>query len=199
VDIFAPGHSVTSAWNTSATASNTIGGTSMASPHVAGAAALALAANPAAKPADVAAFLASTATPNRLTLVAANTANLLLYSLGTAGNLSPPAQPEQTVAFKSMTGSSARQGGNWRASALVTVRDVNSGASVPNATVSGSFSPGGNSSCVTGSNGACTVTSGPIRNKDASISTLSGTGVSGTLLKYDASQNAVSQIVITKP
>ena len=40
VDIFAPGSSVTSSWNTGDTATNTISGTSMASPHVAGVAAL---------------------------------------------------------------------------------------------------------------------------------------------------------------
>ncbi len=46
LDIFAPGSSITSAWHTSASATNTISGTSMASPHVAGAAALHLAGQP---------------------------------------------------------------------------------------------------------------------------------------------------------
>ena len=40
LDIFAPGSSITSSWSTSDTATNTISGTSMASPHVAGVAAL---------------------------------------------------------------------------------------------------------------------------------------------------------------
>ncbi len=40
VDLNAPGVSITSAWNSSNSATNTISGTSMASPHVAGAAAL---------------------------------------------------------------------------------------------------------------------------------------------------------------
>jgi subtilisin family serine protease len=196
VDIFAPGHNITSAWNTSPTASNTIGGTSMASPHVAGVAVLALAANPRATPADVAAFITSTATPNRLS---AATPNLLLYSMGTGGNLSPPAQTAQTVAFRSMTASATRQGGNWRASVTVGVRDVSSGAAVANATVSGSFSPGGKGSCVTGSSGTCTITSSAIKNNAGSSSTFTGTGISGTLMVYDAAQNSASQVVISRP
>jgi hypothetical protein len=196
VDIFAPGHSITSAWNASATASNTLNGTSMASPHVAGVAALALAANPTAAPAAVASFLTSTATPNRLLYLGDGSPNLLIYSLGTGRVVAPSTQ---TVAFKSMTGSAAKTGGNWKASAVVTVRDVNSGAGVANATVNGSFSPGGSSSCVTGSDGNCTLTSSAIKSNAAQSTVLSGTGVSGTSLSYDASQNTISQIVIARP
>jgi hypothetical protein len=64
VDMFAPGVSITSAWNTSNTAINTINGTSMASPHVAGMAALYLQANPTAAPAQVMEVLKDNATVN---------------------------------------------------------------------------------------------------------------------------------------
>src|SRR5829696_869356 len=55
VDLFAPGVNITSDWLKGRT--NTISGTSMASPHVAGAAALLLSQNTALKPAEVAAEL----------------------------------------------------------------------------------------------------------------------------------------------
>ena len=53
VDWFAPGVSITSAWYTSNTATNTISGTSMATPHTAGVAAQYLQGNPGASPATV--------------------------------------------------------------------------------------------------------------------------------------------------
>lgn len=199
VDIFAPGGGITSAWNTSSSASNTLSGTSMASPHVAGAAALALAANPGASPAAIASALVSGATANRLVSASlgAGSPNLLVYAL--AGN-APAAEPlASTVAIKSMIGSASKSGGNWKASAVVTVRDVATGNTIANATVMGSFSPGGNSKCLTGSNGSCTLTSAWIKNNSSSSSSLSATGITGALLIYDATQNSVTQIVIAKP
>jgi subtilisin family serine protease len=55
-----------------------MGGTSMASPHVAGAAALYLGANPSATPAQVRNALVGAATPNKLTDIRTGSPNLLL-------------------------------------------------------------------------------------------------------------------------
>jgi subtilisin family serine protease len=80
VDINAPGENIRMAWYGSNTATRTSAGTSFASPHVAGTAALYLQANRTATPAQVRAALVSNATANKLTNVPANTPNLLLYS-----------------------------------------------------------------------------------------------------------------------
>jgi subtilisin family serine protease len=81
LDVFAPGSSITSAWNGSDTATNTISGTSMATPHATGSAALYLESNPSASPAAVEAALKSNATPRKLTSTGRKSPNLLLYSL----------------------------------------------------------------------------------------------------------------------
>ncbi|MEH1017010.1 S8 family peptidase [Micromonospora sp. CPCC 206060] len=62
VDIYAPGVNIPSAWYTSDTAGNTISGTSMAAPHVAGGAARVLQNNPTWTPAQVKAYLLAQAT-----------------------------------------------------------------------------------------------------------------------------------------
>jgi subtilisin family serine protease len=80
VDINAPGSSITSAWNTSNSATNTISGTSMATPHVTGAAAAYLSANAGASPADVVAALENSATTNHITSLPSGTPNLLLHT-----------------------------------------------------------------------------------------------------------------------
>jgi serine protease len=66
LDIWAPGVSITSAWNSSDVATNTISGTSMATPHVVGAIVLYLEANQAATPADVDAGLSAQATTGKI-------------------------------------------------------------------------------------------------------------------------------------
>ena len=84
VDLHAPGVGITSAWHTSSTAISTISGTSMATPHVAGVAALFLSTTPTAPPATVASTVTATATTGVVTLsrtaTRAGTPNRLLFS-----------------------------------------------------------------------------------------------------------------------
>ena len=80
LDLFAPGSSITSAWYTSNTATNTISGTSMATPHVAGVAALYLEGHNAT-PQQVRDAIVGTATAGVVTSPGRNSPNLLLYSL----------------------------------------------------------------------------------------------------------------------
>jgi|GEM_PF-1970457 len=80
LDLFAPGSAISSAWHTSATATNTISGTSMASPHVAGVAAVLLSRTPTLTPTEVASVLTSSATTNAVTSAGTGSPNLLLYS-----------------------------------------------------------------------------------------------------------------------
>lgn len=95
LDIFAPGSSITSAWYTSNSATNTISGTSMASPHVAGAAALYLGQNPGASPATVFNALVSNATSGVISNVGSGSPNLLLF-WGDTSDPDPEPTPEPT-------------------------------------------------------------------------------------------------------
>ncbi len=79
VDLFAPGQGITSASLLADDAVTDKDGTSMAAPHVAGTAALFLEGNPGASPADVAAWLVSNATPDRLATLPIGSPNLLLF------------------------------------------------------------------------------------------------------------------------
>ncbi|MFJ4968018.1 S8 family peptidase [Streptomyces sp. NPDC088755] len=99
VDIFAPGSSITSTWNTSDSATNTISGTSMASPHVAGAAAIYLADNPGSTPAQVSAGLVAASTPGVVTNPGTGSPNRLLY-VGAGGTTPPPGKKfENTTGY----------------------------------------------------------------------------------------------------
>jgi subtilisin family serine protease len=80
IDIFAPGNLIDSDWNSSDTATNNLSGSSMASPMVAGVAALYLGGNPSASAASVAQAIRTAATQGVLTTNDPTSPNLLLYS-----------------------------------------------------------------------------------------------------------------------
>jgi subtilisin family serine protease len=80
LDLFAPGSSITSAWYTSTTATAVLSGTSMATPHVAGAAALYLQGAPTASPATVRNAIVNAATTGKVTNRGGSSPNRLLYT-----------------------------------------------------------------------------------------------------------------------
>ncbi len=82
VDLYAPGVAVWSSWYTSDGALQRLDGTSMATPHVAGVAALYKQSNPGATQAQVQSWLTSNATAGVISQNPAGTPNLLLYTGG---------------------------------------------------------------------------------------------------------------------
>jgi subtilisin family serine protease len=131
VDLFAPGSSITSAWYTGDTATAGLSGTSMASPHVAGAAALYLEKHPWASPGTVASFLTGFATPNKVGNAGAGSPNRLLYS--GLGNISLRAQTGHYVVAEGSGGREVLANrtaiGAWERFTLVDLNDgaLNSG------------------------------------------------------------------------
>lgn len=103
VNIFAPGSNITSSWSTGNTATNVISGTSMATPHVAGAAALYLAANPNATPAQVEQALYANASPNKVINPGSGSSNRLLYSVFAGADV--PEDPGTPDTGSTVTGS----------------------------------------------------------------------------------------------
>lgn len=109
LDIYAPGSNITSAWSNGGT--NTISGTSMASPHVAGVAALYLANNPNATPAQVEAAIEGAASTGKVSDAKSGSPNLLLYSLFDGSTPDPDPQPGNelengvSVSFSGASGS----------------------------------------------------------------------------------------------
>ncbi len=181
VDIFAPGSGITSAWKGGADASNTISGTSMASPHVAGAAALALQYNTTALPAGVAAILIDNATVSRLSSIGKDSPNLLLYSL-LATDSGSGTEPGTITVAVSLDPSSRKAGkDDWRARVTVAISNAADSAAVANATVSGDFTPGGTASCLTGSDGTCTLNSDTISDDSTDFQVLRVVGTNPTL------------------
>ncbi len=116
LDIFGPGSSITSSWYTSSTATNTISGTSMASPHVAGVAALYLADNPTASVSAVTTALINGSTPNKVTSPGTGSPNRLLYSLFSGGGTPDTTAPTTPGTASATAASSSQINVSWGAS-----------------------------------------------------------------------------------
>jgi subtilisin family serine protease len=101
LDIFAPGSDITSAWNTGNSATNTISGTSMASPHVAGVAALYLQSDKTATAAQVRTAIMSGSTKNKVSNPASGSPNRLLFSL--ISGIPSPISPAGTISDNTPT------------------------------------------------------------------------------------------------
>lgn len=137
VDLFAPGSGVTSTYHSSDTATAMMSGTSMASPHVAGIAALYLAAAPGSTPATVHAATVNGATPNVVTDVAGSANRLAFSRLATTAPTLPttgtppatPGAPTATAASKavSVSWSPPGDGGTPLTGYTVRVHKANGG------------------------------------------------------------------------
>jgi subtilisin family serine protease len=162
LDIYGPGSNILSAWHTSSTATNTISGTSMASPHVAGVAALYLASNPNATPTQVRNAIVDNATPGKVTDAGSGSPNKLLYSI--FGGDTPPPPPDTysvsgTITNGSGTGISGVTVSNGTVSATTNSSGAYTLTGLANATytltpsLSGyTFSPASRSVTVNGAN-----------------------------------------------
>ena len=122
VDILAPGSSITSAWHTGLNDINVVSGTSMATPHVTGAAALYLEKFPNATPDQVQQGLKTYAVPDEITDVPAQTPNLLLQVNFNAPPL--PGAPILTAPVTSSVDLPQALSLNWNPSAGASSYDL---------------------------------------------------------------------------
>lgn len=218
VDLFAPGSAITSAWHTSNTATVTISGTSMASPHVAGVAAQVLQLQPKATPAAVTKVIVDAASLNKVIGPGAGSPNRLLNGLAATSTddgeeevtpvppeevtptppeeVTPPPATLPTVAVRRMTGRAIFGRSSWQAEITASIRDVKTGAAVGGATVTVRLVNGASMSCTTSlPSGSCTMTSAALSYRTPVVVALI-TGIQGKDMTYDMSQNAVNAVPV---
>ena len=132
LDIFAPGSNITSAWNSSNTATNTIDGTSMASPHVTGVVALYMETHRTASVAKVRKAVLINSTKNKVISPGSGSVNRLLFSLfpRIPDALSPSGTiTDQTPTYKwsRVAGATQYRYQIWKGRTLIFTKTVSSG------------------------------------------------------------------------
>jgi subtilisin family serine protease len=213
-DIFAPGVNITSSWMTNDTATNTISGTSMASPHVAGGAALWLADHPGDSAAAVQAALIANSSLDKISNPGTGSPNRLLFTnitgdpgpgnpsvtnpgnqtttVGTAVNLQLSATggtPPYTWTVTGLPpGLSASTGG------LITGAPTTAGTYTVTATVSDSASKTGSATFTWTVNpvGGCTGAGQKIANPGFESGATGWTATSAVIAQHGAEQPAHS-------
>jgi subtilisin family serine protease len=171
VDIFAPGVSITSSWYTGGT--NTISGTSMATPHVVGAAALYLQANPGATPAQVAAALTGNATLSVVKSGGSGSPNRLLYT-GFIGGGSTGTPPQASFTLS--------------CTALVCNFDASGSTALSDATYAWTF--GDNTAAGSGKTTSHTYSSGGSYTIGLTVTDANGTGTASQSVTVSSSSPA---------
>jgi hypothetical protein len=198
VDLGAPGVNINS---TVPGGYGTKSGTSMATPHVAGVAALLYGLNPTWTYQQVRDAILDNVRPLSSLAGKTVTGGTLDAAAALGGGSPPPPPPTSSTHLNNLAGSSSSISNKfWRASFTFTVHDENH-QPVANATVSGTWSGGtsGSATCTTNSSGQCTVTKN-LQKSRVSNATMTLNNVTHASKTYNAAANEDSTTeTVNKP
>lgn len=199
LDLFAPGSNITSAYYTSSSAYAIMSGTSMASPHVAGVAALILQSTPTANPNAIRNFLVDRGTLNKVSSVGTGSPNILLYSVASG------TPTEQIIKIRTLSAVSVKSGRNWLAKVTASVNRVKADGSfaepIAGVTIAGAYLANGifdNGTCITGTNGSC-ILSSPTYGSNVASTKFTITNATHAGSEYSGCAVPCADLVINKP